>query len=377
MSPKNRRIMLLVPNLEYGGTERQVALLALALRRKHHEVAVATFHRGGPFAAELAQAGIPLFPLGGQGWAGPFRSLINLIRLLRSQRTSVLYSFLPPANVLASLSGIMAPRCGVAWSVRSADMPLAGYGLKTRLAYALERRMARLPGRIIVNSRVGFEACLRKGFPPQQLSIVHNGFDIELFRPDFQARLRLRAEFGLSPDEIAIGLPARMDPVKDHSTFLRAAALLYQKEKNVRFICIGGTGPKNYSAGLRELAQSLGISDRVVWAGNRNDMPAALNALDIATLCSVSEGFPNTVGESMACGLPCVVTNVGDAGLLVADTGYVVPNRDPAALAAAWGHLFDPAIRSRQGQAARDRIVEKFSLDHLVEETIAALADLP
>lgn len=376
MIAKNRRIMLLVPNLEHGGSERQAALLALTLHRKHHNVAVATFRSGGPFAAELVQAGVPLFSLGGQGSAGPFRALTNLIRLLRQQKTNVLYSFLPPANVLASLAGMLAPRCRVVWSVRSADMPLAGYGLKTRLAYALEHRLAHLPRRIVVNSRAGLEACLRKGFSRQQLSVVHNGFDIDLFRPDPQARVRLRSELGLNPDDIAIGLPARLDPVKDHPTFLRAAALLYHERKNARFVCIGGAGPTNYLPELRALANSLGISDRMVWTGNRKDMPAVLNAVDIATLCSVSEGFPNTVGEAMACGLPCVVTDVGDAGFLVGDTGYVVPKRDPGALAKAWGSLFDSAIRIRLGQAARDRIVNNFSLDRLAGETMAALASL-
>jgi glycosyltransferase involved in cell wall biosynthesis len=103
-------------------------------------------------------------------------------------------------------------------------------------------------------------------------------------------------------------------------------------------------------------------------------MSAALNALEISTLCSVSEGFPNTVGEAMACGVPCVVTDVGDARLLVGDTGIVVPKNDPAALAEAWARLSDPALRARLGRAARDRIVSQFSLDRLSDETLAAFA---
>jgi glycosyltransferase involved in cell wall biosynthesis len=371
----NQHIMLLVPNLEHGGSERQAALLALALRRKGHEIAVATFHQGGPFEAALEKAGIPVFSLGAGKPLGPFLVVPRLVRLLRRQGIDVLYSFLPPANVLASLSGLLVPMCRVVWSVRSADMPLAGYGLKTQLAYGLERLLARLPRRIIVNSRAGYEACKRKGFSEQRLTIVHNGFDTELFRPDNDARQRIRAEFGIPSDQIAIGLPARMDPVKDHPTFLRAAALLRKNRTDVRFVCLGGAGPPGYSDTLRELAKTLGIADCVVWAGNRSDIAAALNALDIATLCSVSEGFPNTVGEAMACGVPCVVTDVGDAAHLVGDSGYVVAKGDPGALADAWKRLLDRATRTRLGESARLRIIENFGLDRLREQTLTALSD--
>ena len=90
-------------------------------------------------------------------------------------------------------------------------------------------------------------------------------------------------------------------------------------------------------------------------------MPAALNALDIATLCSISEGFPNAVGEAMACAKPCVVTDVGDCSYLVGDTGLVVPSRDPEALAAAWSKLLEPELRRVLSSAVRARLVENFS----------------
>lgn len=375
MSVNEPRILLLLPNLANGGSERQAVLLALMLQKKGRPVAVATLQGGGYFAESLERAGVPQFLLGARGLASVLRSPFNLTRLLRRERIDVLYSFLPHANVVASLAGLLAPRCRVVWSVRSADMALAGYGLKTRLVYALERPLARLPDRIVANSTAGFEACIRKGFPRSRLQVVHNGFDTGLFRPDSGARQRLRAEFGVTDGEILIGLPARLDPIKDHPTFLRAAALLCSERPDVRFICLGGAGPKNYAAELRALAAGLGLSDRVVWAGNRDDMPASLNALDIATLCSRSEGFPNTVGESMACGVPCVVTDVGDAASLVGDTGYAVPVSDPAALTQAWRRLLDPALRARMGAAARQRIVEKFGLERLGEETLTALSD--
>jgi glycosyltransferase involved in cell wall biosynthesis len=301
-------------------------------------------------------------------------TLFNLIRLLRHENRVVLYSLLPAANFLAALAGVFARDSRTIWGVRSADLPLERYSFKTRFVYAAEYALRRWPDRIIVNSQAGFEACRRRGYPERRLRMISNGFDTELFRPDADARRRQREALGIRDGEIVIGLPARIDPVKDHATFLHAAAILLENGVAARFVCYGG-GQETLARELREMAAERGIAEHVLWCGEQSDMPLALNALDIATLCSVSEGFPNAVGEAMACGLPCVVTDVGDASFLVGGTGIVVPPRDPAALAHSWKSLLDPANRGRRGEAARARILEHFSIERLAERTLAVLSD--
>jgi glycosyltransferase involved in cell wall biosynthesis len=301
-------------------------------------------------------------------------SLYNLIRLLRQNDGVVLYSLLPAANFLAALASPFGRDSRVVWGVRSADLPLERYSAKTRFAYAAEHALCRVPDGIIVNSQAGMEACRRRGYPDLRLRMISNGFDTGMFRPDAEMRRRQREVLGLRDGEIAIGLPARIDPVKDHVTFLQAAALLLKRDVAARFVCYGG-GPETLAKELRERAAELGIAEHILWRGEQSDMPQALNALDIATLCSVSEGFPNAVGEAMACGLACVVTDVGDAGYLVGGSGIVVPPRDPAALAQAWHSLFDPDVRARRGELARARILEHFSVERLAEKTLAVLLD--
>ena len=154
-------IFLLVPSLEQGGTERQATLLALTLRRKNLPVHVIVF-RGGVFAHDIEAAGIPLTTLGGGGWMSYFPALA---RLLRKEKPSAIYSFLPHANVVSAIVRLVDPECRLIWGIRSADMPLAGYGLKTRLAYWLERSLSSLPHRIITNSKSGAASCVRKRFP--------------------------------------------------------------------------------------------------------------------------------------------------------------------------------------------------------------------
>ena len=362
----NGPFFLLVPSLERGGTERQATLLALALRARNLPVHVIVF-RGGVFGQAIEAAGIPLSVLGGMGWIS---YLPALVRLIRNENPTVLYSFLPHANVVTAIARIVDPRCRLIWGIRSSEMPLKGYGLKTRAAYWLERMLARVPNRIIVNSQSGAQSCIRKGFPAQAIRVIENGFDTDLFRSDAQVRERLRAELGLRPDEITIGLPARIDPVKGHVTFLEAAAEALKSNAALRFVCIGG-GSRSLADELKALADRLGIGSRVIWTGNRDDMPAILNALDIVTLCSNSEGFPNAIGEAMACGVPCVATDVGDTRRLIAETGLIVPPRDPHALAHAWRTLIDAGERHRLGNAARERMVKNFSLDRLAERTLA------
>ena len=192
--------------------------------------------------------------------------------------------------------------------------------------------------------------------------MVPNGIDTERFRPDAAARSNLRHELGFDQEHIAIGLIARLDPMKDHPTFLQAAAILAKRHPKVRFVCVG-VGTDNYESELKRLAHTLGLADRLIWLGSRNDVAKLLNAFDIVTLSSAyGEGFPNVVGEAMATGLPCVVTDVGDAARIVGDAGFVVSRGDPEALANALSGIVAAAGQRRQeiGVLARARIEGRF-----------------
>lgn len=163
--------------------------------------------------------------------------------------------------------------------------------------------------------------------------------------------------------------------MKGHSAFLKAAARLARERHDVRFVCVGD-GPAIYKQGL---AKELGLESSPIWAGARNDMPSIYNALDLATSSSIfGEGLPNVIGEAMACGVPCVVTDVDDSAILVSDAKQIVPAADPSALAAAWALLSElpDTDRAVLAQTARERIVRHYSVERLVRETEAALTKL-
>src|SRR4051812_41772685 len=151
------KIGLLVPTLERGGTERQVSLLALALSRRGHSVTVITFRPGGELGRDLENTGVVLRSLAG-GRLEPASYLVGLTSWIVAEAPDALYSFLPPSNVIALIAGFLGRKCRICWGVRSANMPLQGYGLKTRLAYKLERALSGFPDCIIVNSQAGLAA---------------------------------------------------------------------------------------------------------------------------------------------------------------------------------------------------------------------------
>jgi glycosyltransferase involved in cell wall biosynthesis len=248
-------------------------------------------------------------------------------------------------------------------------MDLKNYRFLTTLTVRLNALLSPLADVIIVNSEEGKRAHQALGYHSGRMKIIPNGFDLHRFRPDPEARAWLLGELGLGRDSVLIGLVARFDPMKDHATFLRAGALLASREACVHFVLVGkGTTPANVQ--IRRAIDSS-LESRMHFLGPREDMPRVTAALDIAVNSSAyGEGFSNTIGEAMACGVPCVATDVGDARRIVGDTGFVVAPRDPEAMADAWEKLLGMGRDGRKalGEKARRRIQEAFDIDRVVRQ---------
>jgi glycosyltransferase involved in cell wall biosynthesis len=225
-----------------------------------------------------------------------------------------------------------------------------------------------MPDAVIVNSHAGRCFHQRIGYSPRRWQYLPNGFDTGELQPNLEARRHLRATLAIDDDTIAIGLPARYHPMKDHRTFLAAAAILAATPRQVCFV-LAGAGIEPTNRALAKAIAEHGIGGRVRLLGERSDMAAIYAVLDIATLSSAyGEGFSNVLGEAMACGVPCVATDVGDAADLIGPTGMVVQPRDPRALAAAWEALIalgPQGLRSR-GREARERIIRDYNLGSIV-----------
>ena len=368
----NKKMFFLIRSLDLGGAERQLTLLAKGLVAKGWPVSVAVFYPGGPYQKELEQAAVEVLPLEKQGRWDILFFLYRLIYTVRSKRPDILHAYLGLPNILSLLCKIFIPGLKVVWGVRASNMDLNRYDWLERLAYKVECWLSRYADLIIVNSYAGMEFAAANGFPRGKMQVIPNGIDMSRFQINASSGQKIRQYWGISEEIILIGLISRLDPMKDHPTFLQAAALLRERQENVYFVCVGD-GPTAYKQQLFELTTKLGLDDRLTWAGSKTDLPAIYSALDIFTSSSAfGEGFPNVVGEAMACGLPCVVTDVGDSARIVDALGKLVPAKNPQAMADAWKEIISGEFEP-DAMAIRARIAQKFSVAALVQKSVEIL----
>lgn len=365
------KIVILVRSLHYGGAERQLVALAGGLRKRGHSVIVATFYPDGPLQTDLEHAGVSVHIFEKKGRWDVFGFLIRVFRYLRNEAPEILHGYLVVPNLLTVILKPLLPKIKVVWGVRASDMDLNQYDWLARLTFNLSRLLSRFTDLIIVNSVCGRIYHEKQGYPIEKMTVIPNGIDTERFVPSGENRKRLRDEWKVGEDEKLIGLVGRLDPMKDHPTFLKAAAILMGERADVYFVCVGD-GSKDYCEMLHQMSVDLGLAERLVWAGARADMQAVYNALDIATSASITEGFPNVVGEAMSCGVPCVVTDVGDSAVIVGRMGFVVPPRDSRSLAEAWKQCLLDELRAPRMQM-RERIICQYSLQSLIDNTEEAL----
>jgi len=235
------------------------------------------------------------------------------------------------------------------WGIRCSDMDLRRYGLGLRLAVKACTLLSRWPDLVTANSVVGLNHHLSLGYRPRRAEVVANGIDVEEFRPDPAVRDAVRRELDLAEEDIVVAHVARVDAMKDHASFL--AAMMELPELQAILI---GAGTENLPEGRNLLR-----------LGRRRDVARLLAASDFVISSSrFGEGFSNALAEGMACGLPAIATDVGDARLIVGDSGLVVPPGDARALAAAIRTLSREPVMARAERAAkaRARIVEQFAL---------------
>jgi len=303
--------------------------------------------------------------------------LLRLVRLVRREKPDILHGYLAFQNILTVPLKLISPRTRIVWGIRDSDFTNDRYDRLETVLHGIESWLSRFADLIIANSSAGLTRCVERGFPRNRIISIPNGIDTDRFRPEEEAGERLREECGLRSDEKIVGLVGRLDPVKDHSTFLKAASLLTQRQSDLRFLCVGD-GPISYREDLVGLSESLQLSGRLIWLGSRDDMLAVYNALDVAvSSSSCGEGFSNVVAEAMACGTPCVVTDVGDSAMIVGSMGEVVPTKNPKALAEAVETTLSKINRSaHQEEQLRQTITERFSVSRLITSTELSLIHL-
>ncbi|PWT76312.1 MAG: hypothetical protein C5B60_04225, partial [Chloroflexi bacterium] len=351
--------MHLITTLDTGGTEMQLAKLLARSDRARFEHCVASLINVGHVGEMIRAQGIPVFSLGMRRSVPSLSGLVKLWRLIRAEQPQILQTWLYHADLLGLLVGKLARVPALAWNLRCSFLDMRNYPKLSELVVQILSRLSGLPDVVVVNSEAGREAHARLGYRPKRFELIPNGFELDRFQPDASARDWLRREFKVSQDAVIIGLVARYDPMKDHQTFLAAARQVRSGHSDVHYVLCGTCVDKE-NAPLTRLIEEYGLSHCVRLLGPRHDIPRITAAFDIACSSAIGEGFCNAIGEAMACGVPCVVTDVGDSAHIVGQTGRVVPARNPEAFGKALSELIECGHegRRRLGMQARARIGE-------------------
>jgi glycosyltransferase involved in cell wall biosynthesis len=371
MTTEAMKVLHIITGLNDGGAEAVLYRLITAdTDNTHHVVSLMD---QGVYGSRIVAAGVPVDSLGMRRGRLGLGALVKLARLVRAVDPDIVQTWMYHANLIGGVVARSAGKRGVVWGIHHTNLDPQKSPRTTRVIARLCGSLSGLlPQRIISCSEdaAGLHAAL--GYDKLKLVVVPNGYDLSVFAPDPCARTRLRAEWGIEPDATLFGMVARWDPQKDHQNIIAALARFGQTSAAAWRCVLVGTGMMEANEALSALLRRYGVQDRVRLLGQRNDIPAVMNALDIHVLSSgFGEAFPNVVAEAMACGTPCIVTDVGDAALMVGETGWVVPPSDAPQLADALGsgtvEMANKAAWQARQSASRERVGARFALDKMVE----------
>lgn len=341
----------------------------------------------GPFAQRLRDAGIQFFPVPmvrAIDPLGDLKALAGLYRTLRRLRPAIVHTHTPKAGLLGQYAALMARVPARVHTIHGLYLP-GHMTARTRPLYlALERETMRFPHLVLSqNPEDVTTAAAEKICAPERIRYLGNGIDLGYFNPaevSPAAAGSVRQELGIAPGDRVVGIVARVNEEKGFREFFQAAATLAASFPTAKFLVIGPIEREKFDAlDPHELAAAAGVADRLIYAGLRDDMRELYSVMDVLVLPSHREGFPRAPMEASAMGRPVVATNIRGCRQVVRDgeTGFLVPLRDPAALAAAIGRLLaDKELAARMGRAARALALAEFDENVVFERTIAAYRDL-
>lgn len=362
-------IFHVITSLNLGGAETMLCQVLEHTDRSRFAPKVISLRPEGPLAPRVRAAGVPLHNLDMHGWRSGLRGLRTLRRLLREERPALVQTWMYHANLLGSLAVVgITPRPPLVWNIAHSTMPPGSAKIMSQL---LRRALAPVsrcsPDGIIICAHDAIREHERIGYAPGGMTYISNGVDCERFKPDETARLGIRRELGIPAGARVIGITARNNPQKDYPNFFAAVRLLQTTHPDVHFVACG-SGVTSDDPQLAAGCRSCVVPENVHLIGPRRDVPAVLNAFDLSTLSSVCEAQPLSLCEALACGVPCVATEVGDSADVIGPIGSVVPARNPEALANAWRAILslDEDEFALLRKNARRRAEERFSLGKVV-----------
>jgi len=365
------RIVHIITGLSTGGAEMMLYKLLSGMNSDEFESEVISLTDAGPIADKIRMLGIPVHALGmKRGNPYPI-ALIKLTLLLREKKPDLVQTWMYHSDLIGGTAAKLAGNIKIFWNIRQGNISVDSHKRSAIwIAKVCAKISSWMPEKIICCSHAALDFHFALGYTKEKMTVIPNGFDLVAFQQDQDSRKSVREELGLDEETYLVGLVARFHPQKDHRNFIQAAEFIRKNNSSVQFM-LCGDGINNENIQLKQWIKQAELEDNFHLLGVRKDVSRLVAAMDVAVSSSLGgEGFPNVIGEAMACSVPCVVTEVGDSALIVGDTGRVVAAKDSEALATAIIELLQasPEFREELGKQARLRVENNYSLESVVKK---------
>lgn len=364
MTVINKQVLHIIIGLNVGGAEMMLKRLVAShigdYNCRHLVVSLSDFGTLGP---QLQAKGVVVYALGMRSVLGIPLVLWRLVRLIRSIRPDIVQTWMYHADLLGGLAAHIAGNQHVIWGIRTTDIR-AGGSFATMIVRWLCAQLSRwVPQVIVCAAEASRRSHIAVGYDATKMVVIPNGYDFSWLKASPDERRSLREQCGINQKDLVLGSLGRFHADKDQENFVRASSLLAKQYPQLKFLMVGRGLDWNNSQ-LVDWINRSDCKDRFVLLGERKDVPQCLAAMDIFCLHSRTEGFPNVLAEAMAMGLPCITTDVGDAAMLLADTGMVVPKENSAALAQGVMQFLSLGQDARHalGMQAKARVEVEFSM---------------
>lgn len=365
------KILHVITGLDLGGAEKSLLKILSGLERDRFHSHVVSLTGRGVHGGAIEALGVPLTCLGLKGFKGILPCFFRLVKTIKRERPDIIHTWLYHADFLGFLAARFSGKIPVIWNIRCGKLEDSVSTRSTQAMSAILKRLSSKPRMILFNSYSGMESHVHSGYKPTQVKIIQNGFDMSEWKPNPAARNAFRNKYGVRENEKLVGIVARYHKIKDHECFLRAAKLIISNNKFKIKLVMVGKDIDHENSELISIIDALGIKDYVLLLGPLGDLCNFMPVLDCLVLTSRSEGFPSVLAESLASGVPCVSTDVGDAKRICGEAGFVVNVGDYSAVA----KKIEEVIRRSEligGDAisleCRNQIKNNFSIDKTLRQ---------
>lgn len=366
-----QRVLFVTTGLGVGGAERALESLMPRLLERDLEVAVVSLRETQPVGMSMRAMGVSVTDLGmGPSEPSP-AGYARLLTAVRHFKPNILHGWMYHGNVAAHFGRVASPRARVLGTVHQTLARLDLESPVTRAVIRTDAALSHAADRIIYVAQSAAAQHVANGYSKKNGVVIPNGIDTTHFSRLSMERDSIHAELGIPVQSHVIGMIGRLHPSKNHRGFLRAARALACRRQDVHFVVVG-SGVTAAESSLAALASAPELAGRLHLLGPRNDVARVLSGFDLYVLSSIQEALPNVVSEAMACEVPCIVSDVGDAGWMVGDTGWVVPPSEDFMLAEAMDAALnegDQALMTR-GAKARQRVQGELSIEQMTSRYV-------